>query len=78
MEEIGVDCTILPDGNVQIRRIKVNDEWLVVTQGRQWVDQGGRHVMILIAGSESNHLIFGRDTLRWELHLDRDSKKQIV
>jgi hypothetical protein len=78
MKDIGVDCTIYSDGNVEIRRIKIKDEWLEVTQGRQWEDQGGRHVVILIAGSESNHLVLKRDTLKWELHSNRNSEKRFV
>jgi hypothetical protein len=78
MEHIGVDCTISADGKVQIRRINIKNEWLEVIQGRQWEDQDGRHVLILIASSESNHLIFRRETLKWELHSNRSSKMQFV
>ena len=49
-QSIGVECTIEKDGAVKVRRIEVGDRWLAVEQGRQWADENGRHVLIMVPG----------------------------
>jgi hypothetical protein len=38
-----------------------------VEQGRQWRDEAGLHVMVLLAGSRVAELLLARDALTWQL-----------
>lgn len=66
-QAIGVDCSFDKDGRVQVRRIIVDDRWLVVDPGRQWVDELGRHVLIMIPGGRVFEILLSPDTLTWTL-----------
>ena len=76
-KNITVDCTIGRNGRVWIRRIKLNDAWLVVEQGRQWQDDAGRHVLVMRPGGQVEELLLSADSLRWEL-VPRRSGAQII
>ena len=74
---IGVECTFGKDGRCHIRRIQINDKWVSVEQGRQWVDRQGRHVLVRIPGRPVQEIMLRSDTLTWELGNGR-SDVQIV
>lgn len=66
-ETVGVDCIIDQDGRVHIQRVQLNDQWVVVEQGRQWQDENGRHVLINIIGGDIQEILLSPDSLQWEL-----------
>jgi len=68
---IGVDCSFEKDGYVNVRRISVDDRWLVVDPGRQWVDEQGRHVLIMIPGGRVFEIVLSPNTLNWNLTSSR-------
>ena len=74
---IAVDCTIDRDGNVRIRRIKLDDVWLVVEQGRQWQDENGRHVLVMRSDGQVEELLLSVQSLRWEL-VPRNRSTQFI
>ena len=76
-KNITVDCTIGRNGRVCLRRIKLNDAWLVVEQGRQWQDDAGRHVLVMRPNGQVEELLLSADSLRWEL-VPRRSGAQII
>lgn len=67
MESVGVECRFGQDGAVQVNKVQLNGRWLPVGQGRQWVDENGRHVLIMLPGNEVRELVLQPDTLRWGL-----------
>ena len=67
MESVGVECRFGQDGSVQVKKVQVNGRWQPVGQGRQWVDENGRHVLIMLSGDEVRELVLQPDTLRWGL-----------
>lgn len=67
MESVGVDCRFGQDGVVQVKQVQVNGRWLPVGQGRQWVDENGRHVLIMLPGNTVRELVLQPGTLRWGL-----------
>jgi hypothetical protein len=66
MKPLSVECTFTADGRVQIRRIKIDTDWLSIEQGRQWADNSGRHVLIQLQGSV-RQLTLQPDTLIWHI-----------
>lgn len=62
---IAVDCSFEKDGHVRVRRIALDDRWLVVEPGRQWVDEYGRHVLIIIPGGQVYEIVLSPGTLTW-------------
>ncbi len=74
---IAVECTIGRKGRVWVRRIKLDEAWLVVEQGRQWQDEAGRHVLVMHADGSVDELLLSGRTLRWELLPSRGGR-QIV
>ena len=64
---IGVDCRFEQNGRVQVRRIEVGDSWLVVEAGRQWIDEQGRHVLIMVPGGRVFEIILAPQTLTWRV-----------
>ena len=66
-EPISVDCVFDQDGRVQVRRIKLDDHWLHVDQGRQWLDENGRHILIMLPGSDVQEILLSPGPLRWQL-----------
>ena len=47
METVAVDCRFAEDGAVQVRKVHLNGRWQSVGQGWQWLDENGRHVLIM-------------------------------
>jgi len=68
---IGVDCTFSAEGAVRVRRVQVGEQWLPVEQGRQWLDQHGRHVLVMLPGNQARHIVLRPDTMAWELESNR-------
>jgi hypothetical protein len=64
---ITVDCTIGRNGRVWIHRVKFDEEWVVVEQGRQWQGEDGRHVLVMPPVGQVEELLLSGETLRWEL-----------
>ena len=64
---IGVECKFLLDGSLLVSRIEFNDRWTAVEQGRQWVDQLGRHVLLMLPGQKVREIRLRPDTMTWEL-----------
>lgn len=65
MQPVSVECSFAENGKIQVRRIRQDDQWMVVEQGRQWLDDDGRHVLVLVGGSRPAELILQRDSLTW-------------
>ena len=63
---VEVDCRFDEDDRVHVRRVRLGRPWQAVEQGRQWVDDDGRHVLVLLAGGV-RELVLRADTLTWEL-----------
>ena len=67
MQPVGVDCTFSEDGTVQVKKVLLNGRWLSVGQGRQWADENGRHVLIMLPGEPVQELLLQAGALRWAL-----------
>lgn len=67
MNYVNVDCYFADDGNVQVRRVRLDGQWLPVEQGRQWQDDDGRHVLVMLPGRTAQDLLLEADSLRWQL-----------
>ena len=65
MKPIGVECSFAEDGKVWVRKVQLNGRWQPVGQGRQWVDENGRHVLIMLPGEEVRELVLQVGTLQW-------------
>lgn len=65
---VEVDCTFDVQGEVRIRRVRVNEQWQHVDQGRQWKDDNGRHLLVMMLDGHVHELVL-RPDLRWELSL---------
>jgi hypothetical protein len=67
MKTVGVDCRFAEDGAVQVRKVQWNGRWQSVGQGRQWLDENGRHVLIMLPGEGVRELVLQSGTLSWGL-----------
>ena len=67
MEPIEVDCVFVADGTVRVRRIAVDGTWEPVEQGRQWLDDAGRHVLVMLHGREVREIVLDPATLTWQM-----------
>jgi hypothetical protein len=67
MEQVGVECTFEPDGRVRVRRIQLAGRWLPVAQGRQWVDDAGRHLLVMLPDEQIVELVLLAVDLTWRL-----------
>ena len=67
MVTVGVACTFAANGTVQVRRVQIGEQWHSVEQGRQWLDQHGRHVLIMLSNKEVCHIVLRPDTMTWEM-----------
>ena len=78
MQLIAVDCLFTEDGTIRVRRIKLEDRWLAVEQGRQWQDDGGRHVLVMLDGRLVLEIVLSSETLAWELRTRQGSGTAVV
>ncbi len=78
MQHVGVECRFNSDGSVQVKKVLLNGRWQSVGQGRQWLDENGRHVLIMLPDDQVRELLLP-GTLRWQLLDSRQrSKFQVV
>ena len=68
MRATDVDCVTGAEGSVRVRRVRYEGGWVSVEQGRQWEDETGRHILIMVGGASVWELRLSRNTLRWTLH----------
>jgi hypothetical protein len=52
---------------VRVRRVEVEGSWWSVEQGRQWVDEYGRHVLIMLPNNQVREIILRADSMTWEM-----------
>lgn len=78
MEPVAVDCQFNEDGTLRVRRIRRHDTWIAISQGRQWQDDDGRHVLIMLDNLNVRELILSARTLRWELAPAQPSDRAVV
>jgi hypothetical protein len=52
---------------VRVRRVEMEGAWLSVEQGRQWVDEYGRHVLIMLPNNQVREIILRDDSMTWEM-----------
>lgn len=64
--DVAVECAFSEEGQIRVRRIRLGDRWLPVDQGRQWQDDDGRHVLVMLPGGVRELLLHSR-RLRWTL-----------
>ena len=69
MKPISVDCIIAVDGRVSVRRIEIDGQWRAVEQGRQWVDEAGRHVLVILPGQPVQEILFRPEQMNWILRV---------
>lgn len=69
MKPISVDCIIAIDGRVSVRRIEIDGQWQAVEQGRQWTDDEGRHVLVMLPGQQVQEIVFRPERMNWILRL---------
>jgi hypothetical protein len=65
MKNVAVEVVFAADGAVQIRQVQVDGQWLAVGQGRQWVDDNGRHCLIMLPDNSVREIVLQPDTLTW-------------
>ncbi|NKQ35360.1 MAG: hypothetical protein HF973_07050 [Chloroflexi bacterium] len=66
-QSIGVECKFEANGRIRIDRIQLDGKWLPVGQGRQWSDENGRHLLIMLPNNQTRELLLRADTLTWML-----------
>lgn len=67
MRAIGVEAVTAEDGTVQVHRVRISGKWRQASQGRQWLEPNGRHVLIMLEGREVHEIMLRSDTLMWQL-----------
>ena len=75
---IGVECKFSADGNLMVSRVDLEGRWTAVEQGRQWVDQLGRHVLLMLPGRIIREIRLRPDTMTWELLPEKKQKTYLV
>jgi len=78
MMVVAVDCRFFHDGSIEVKKVQVNEQWLAVEQGRQWVDRVGRHVLVKIGGGPVQELWLRADTMTWVLRPSGRPPRQVV
>lgn len=67
-EPAAVDVAFDPDGHPHIRRFRHGESWVTVAaQGRTWLDETGRHVLVMGPGSSSFELLLRSSDLTWRV-----------
>jgi len=77
-KRIGVDCQFDIDGTVRVRRVLIDDQWLPVSQGRQWQDHLGRHVLVILPDGPAQAIRLRPDTMTWEISPAGSRDQRIV
>ena len=47
VKQVGVECRFMEDGNLIVKALQIDNQWQQVKQGRQRVDNEGRHALII-------------------------------
>lgn len=67
-EPVTVEAHFETEGAVRPRRFTWGMVWLDVTDvGRQWVDEAGRHVLVMVGGRRTFELLLERESLAWRV-----------
>jgi hypothetical protein len=65
-EPTAVETRFDDDGTVHPRRFTWDQRWLDVSDvGRQWTDEAGRHVLVMVGGRQTYELVLRYDSLTW-------------
>ena len=75
---IGVECKFLVDGTLTVSHVDLEGHWTAVEQGRQWVDQLGRHVLLMLPGQIVREIRLRPDTMTWELLPEKKQNNYLV
>jgi hypothetical protein len=76
--QIGVECKFTVDGHLSVTRVYLEGRWLAVEQGRQWVDQLGRHALLMLPGRIVREIRLRPDTMTWELLAEKEQDTYLV
>lgn len=76
MRSVGVDCSFDSSGRVRVRRIAFEGTWTPVAQGRQWLDEEGRHVLVMLPDEQIEELVLSARDLTWRVRTR--PKRQVV
>ena len=67
-EPTAVEARFDDDGAVHPRRVTWDQSWLDVSDvGRQWTDEAGRHVLVMVADRQTYELLLNRESLAWRV-----------
>lgn len=78
MTPVSVDGIFWADGSLRVRRIRLNGEWIPVGQGRQWTDDKGRHVLLMLHGEEVREMLLAPGALVWQIKAQARPPTDIV
>jgi len=53
VKQVGVECLFTEDGDFMIKALQIDNQWKQVQQGRQWVDNEGRHVLVILPDEQT-------------------------
>lgn len=67
MQAVGVDCQFDEEGAVRVRRVRIDGKWHAVEQGRQWLDEAGRHLLIMFPGGVVHEIVLQAPHFQWAL-----------
>ncbi len=67
-QPIAVEVRFEADGRLRVRRFTWDRAWITVTAvGRTWLDDDGRHLLVMGAGDRTFELLLRRSDLTWRL-----------
>jgi hypothetical protein len=67
-EPVAVDVSFDAEGAVRPRRFIWNQAWRDVSDiGRQWEDEAGRHVLVMVGGRQTFEMLLERKSLIWRV-----------
>jgi hypothetical protein len=67
-EATAVDVRFETDGRVRPRRFMWERAWLNVSDvGRHWMDEAGRHVLVMVEARHTFELLLERESLSWRV-----------